>query len=121
MNKTVRIVAGKFEREHPRVPAEGKTSYSSEDRVTTLAEVSGERGRLYFKRQQLLELGVVAEQFLTEVIHRRRRTWKGDVERLFDALVAHGPTELVEAMSLAAERERYGAEWVLEIVKERAA
>jgi transposase len=118
---TVRIVAGKFERVHPRVPAEGKTSYSSEDRVTTLAEVSGERGRLYFKRQQLLELGVVAEQFLTEVIHRRRRTWKGDVERLFDALVAHGPTELVEAMSLAAERELYGAEWVLEIVKERAA
>ena len=76
---TVRIVAGKFERQHPRVPTEGKTLYSSEDRVSTLAQVSGERGRLYFKRQQLLELGVVAEQFLTEVIHRRRRTWKGDV------------------------------------------
>ena len=118
---TVRIVAGKFEREHPRVPPEGKTSYSSEDRVTTLAEVSGERGRLYFKRQQLLELGVVAEQFLTEVIHRRRRTWKGDVERLFDALVAYGPAAIVEAMSLAAERELYGAEWVVEILKERAA
>ena len=117
---TVRIVAGKFERVHPRVPAEGKTSYSSEDRVTTLAEVSGERGRLYFKRQQLLELGVVAEQFLTEVIHRRRQTWKGDVERLFDALVEHGPTALVEALTLAADRELYGAEWVLEVVTQRS-
>lgn len=118
---TVRIIAGQFERVHPRVPAEGKTSYSSEDRVTTLAEVSGERGRLYFKRQQLLELGVVAEQFLTEVIHRRRRTWKGDVERLFDALVAHGPTAIVEAMTLAADRDLFGAEWVVQILKERAA
>jgi transposase len=114
--RTVRIVAGKFEREHPRVPAEGKTSYCSEDRVATLAEVSGERGRLYFKRQMLLELGVEAEQFLTEVVHRRPRTWKGDVERLFDALVQHGPTAIVEAMRAAVARELFGAEWVLEAI-----
>jgi transposase len=113
---TVRIVAGKFERDHPRVPAEGTTSYSSEDRVATLAEVSGERGRLYFKRQMLLELGVEAEQFLTEVVHRRPRTWKGDVERLFDALVGHGPTAIVEAMRVATERGLFGAEWVVEAI-----
>jgi hypothetical protein len=114
---TVRIVAGKFEREHPRVPAEGTTSYSSsEDRVATLAEVSGERGRLYFKRQMLLELGVEAERFLTEVVHRRPRTWKGDVERLFDALVECGPTAILEAMRVATERGLYGAEWVVEAI-----
>ena len=55
-----------------------------------LATVSGHRAKLYFKRQQLLELGVDAEAFLTEIVHRHPRTWRGEVYRMRFAVSAPG-------------------------------
>lgn len=117
----VRIAAGRHEAWHPRFPAEGKTSYRAEDRASTLAAVSGERARLYSKRQQILELGGAAEAFLTEIVHRRPRTWKGDVERLYDLLLQAGPEALLVAMGRATAKRLFGAEHVAEIVEEAAA
>ena len=76
----VRIVAGRFEREHARVPEQGKDSIHPEDRTRRLAQVAGKRGRLYLKRQEILDLGPAAEVFLTEIVHRHRFTWQGEVE-----------------------------------------
>ena len=117
----VRIVAGSHVAEHDRFPTEGKTSYRAEDRASTLAAVSGERARLYSKRQQILDLGAAAEAFLTEIVHRRPRTWKGDVERLYDLLVAAGPPAIVAAMQRATAKRLFGAEHVAEILEEAAA
>jgi hypothetical protein len=107
----VRIVAGRYEATHPRFPARGQ-SYPAELRSRHLAAVSGTRGRLYFQRQRLLELGPPAEHFLTELIHQRPRTWKGDVERLYELLNERGEHALLEALQGALLRGLIGAEYV---------
>ena len=117
----VRIVAGRFEREHARVPEQGKDSIHPEDRVRRLAQVSGKRGRLYLKRQEILDLGPAAESFLTEIVHRHRFTWQGEVEQLHAALVQHGPAALHRALALAHERELYGAPHVLRLLAKEVA
>jgi transposase len=117
----VRIVAGPFEAVHPRFPPEGKTSYRKEDRAMLLAAVSGDRAKLYARRQQILELGPVAEAYLTEIVHKRPRTWRGDVERLYDLLLEVGPKRLLSAMSRSADDRLFGAEHVADAVKEVAA
>jgi transposase len=107
----VRITAGRHEAAHPRFP-NGNRSYPAELRSQHLASVSGQRGRLYFQRQRLLELGPSAEHFLTELIHRRPRTWKGDVERLYHLLNASGEDALLGALQAALFRGLIGAEYV---------
>jgi len=81
----VRIVTGggRFEATHPRFPRVGRTSFLEGQRAEQLAAVAGERKRLYFMRERILELGPIGESYLTELIHERPLIWKGDVERLF--------------------------------------
>lgn len=110
----VRIVAGRHERTHPRFPA-GGLSYPPELRAQHLASVSGARGRLYFQRQRLLELGPSAEHFLTELIHQRPRTWKGDVERLYELLNRIGEAAWLKAVQSVLLRGLAGAEYVEEL------
>lgn len=110
----VRIVAGRHEQVHARFPA-GGLSYPSELRAQHLAAVSGARGRLYFQRQRLLELGAPAEHFLTELIHQRPRTWKGDVERLYALLNRVGEHVWLRALQAALLRGLIGAEYVDEL------
>ena len=117
----VRIVAGRFEREHVRVPEQGKDSFHPEDRTARLAQVAGKRGRLYLKRQEILDLGPAAETFLTEIVHRHRFTWQGEVEQLHGALVQHGPAALHRALAVAHERELYGAPHVLRLLAKEVA
>ncbi len=117
----VRIVAGRFEREHARVPEQGQDSIHPEDRARRLAQVSGKRGRLYLKRQEILDLGPAAEAFLTEIVHRHRFTWEGEVEQLHGALSQHGPAALHRALTLAHERELYGAAHVLRLLAKEVA
>jgi transposase len=117
----VRIVAGRFEREHARVPEQGKDSFHPEDRAARLAQVAGKRGRLYLKRQEILDLGPAAESFLTEIVHRHRFTWQGEVEQLHGALVQHGPAALHRALAVAHERELYGAPHVLRLLAKEVA
>ncbi len=78
------VTAGsRHEAVHPRFPTAGSVSYLPGQRAAQLAAVAGARKRLYFMRERLLELGPVGEAYLTELIHQRPQTWKGDVERLF--------------------------------------
>jgi transposase len=116
----VRIVAGRHEETHPRVPANGTTSYLEEHRAQALAAVSGERARLYAKRQQLLELGGKVEQFLTEIVHRRPRTWKGDVEALHALLLQVGADRLLEVIEACASKRLFGSEYATRAVAETA-
>ena len=112
----VRIVAGRYVSEHARVPECGRDSIHPEHRTARLAKVAGERGRLYLKRQELLDLGPVAETFLTEIVHRHRFTWKAEVEQLHGALLAHGPAALQRSLAVAGEQRLYAAHHVLDLL-----
>jgi len=117
----VRIVAGRYEAEHER-DAEGRSErFLPGHRAAMLASVSGHRAKLYFKRQQLLELGIDAEALLTEIVHRHPRTWRGEVEILFDLLQVFGEQRLYEAVQAAVERKLYGAHYVASILDRGAA
>ena len=113
----VRIVAGRYESEHERDSEGGSERFLPGHRAAMLATVSGHRAKLYFKRQQLLELGVDAEALLTEIVHRHPRTWRGEVEILFDLLQSFGEQRLYEAMQAAVERRLYGAHYVASILE----
>lgn len=52
--RRVRIVERHYDVEHPRLPDVGRTSYRPEHRAQLLAEVSGERGKLYLKRRPMI-------------------------------------------------------------------
>lgn len=110
----VRITAGggRFDVRHARFPRVGNTCYLAGQRADQLARVAGERKRLYFMRERLLELGPVGEAYLTELIHQRRFTWKGDVERLFTLLETAGEERFLTALKGALFRRLYGAEYV---------
>ena len=112
----VRIVAGRHASDHPRVPACGRDSVHPEHRTARLAKVAGERGRLYLKRQDLLDLGPAAETFLTEIVHRHRFTWKTEVEQLHTALLAHGPAALQHSLTAANAQHLYAAHHVLDLL-----
>ena len=102
------------------MPAIGTASYTEGDRAKALAAVSGDRARLYAKRQQLLELGADVEAYLTEVVHRQPRTWRGDVEDLHALLVSVGAARLLAALIKAGSRKLFGSQYVTTVLKETA-
>jgi len=111
----VRIVTtgGRFEATHARFPRVGRTSYLPGQRAEQLAAVAGARKRLYFMRERILELGPVGEGYLTELVHARPRTWKGDVERLFALLEEVGEESFLRLLQRALFQRLYGAEYVV--------
>jgi hypothetical protein len=119
----VRIVTsgGRFEAAHPRFPRVGKTSYLPGQRAEQLAAVAGARKRLYFMRERILELGPVGESYLTELIHTRPYTWKGDVERLFALLEELGEPRFLRLLQRALFERLYGAEYVVALAAREAA
>jgi hypothetical protein len=94
----VRIVAGRYEVNHPRKFVAHEGSTLAVHRAAMVAAVSGKRGKRYLKRQQLLELGESAFLYLTEIVHRRPRQWFFDVDRLHEILQSHGQEVLRRAM-----------------------
>src|SRR5216684_126125 len=108
----VRIVAGRYEAEHPRKFVAHEGSSLAEHRAALVAAVSGKRGRRYLKRQQLLELGEPAIRYLTEIVHRRPRHWYEDVDRLHAILQSHGPEVLRRAMEAGLQEQVFGAFYV---------
>lgn len=110
----VRIVTagGRHEAVHPRFPLVGTVSYLTGQRAQQLASVYGERKRLYFMRERLLELGPVGEAYVTELVHQRPHTWKGDVERLFNALELLGEVRFRTVLQRALMQRLLGAEYV---------
>ncbi len=111
----VKIVTagGRHDATHPRFPAFGTVSYLPGQRAAQLAAVAGARKRLYFMRERLLELGPVGEGYLTELIHQRPHTWKGDVERLFALLEELGDERCRLALQRALFQRLIGAEYVV--------
>jgi hypothetical protein len=107
----VRIVAGTQEAAHPRQP-KGCESVHSEHRAEMLALISGERAKRYFKREQILGLGVDAETLLTEIVHRHPRSWYGEVEILFDLLETFGQDRLRNALHIAVQQQKFAALYV---------
>jgi transposase len=108
----VRIVAGRYEAEHPRKFVAHEGSSLAEHRAAMVAAVSGKRGKRYLKRQQLLELGEPAIRYLTEIVHRRPGRWIEDVDRLHQILQSHGPDILRRAMEEGLKQQIFGAFYV---------
>jgi len=108
----VRIVAGRYEAEHPRKFAAHEGSWLAEHRAAMVAAVSGKRGKRYLKRQQLLELGEPAMVYLTEIVHRRPRHWFEDVDRLHDILQRHGPEVLRHALEAGLKEQIFAASYI---------
>ena len=102
----VRIIAGRFSADHTRQFEAGGRSILPEHRAQRVAAVSGKRARRYLQRQHLLDLGADALEYLTELTHRRPRTWIPEVERLHTLLSLRGkdqePVQEVPAGDLAA-------------------
>ncbi|HEX2648079.1 MAG TPA: IS21 family transposase [Candidatus Dormibacteraeota bacterium] len=113
----VKIVTagGRHAATHPRFPAFGTVSYLPGQRAEQLAAVAGARKRLYFMRERLLELGPVGEGYLTELIHQRPYTWKGDVERLFALLEELGDARCRAVLQRALFQRLIGAEYVVRL------
>jgi transposase len=86
----VRIIAGRFSADHDRQFQLGDGSILPEHRAQRVAAVSGKRARRYLQRQHLIDLGAAALAYLTELTHRRPRTWIHEVERLHELLQTHG-------------------------------
>lgn len=119
----VRIVTvgTRFEATHPRFPKVGNTSYLPGQRSQQLAAVAGARKRLYFMRERILELGPIGESYLTELIHARPYTWKGDVERLFALLEEVGQERFLRLLQRALFQRLLGAEYVMGLAAKEVA
>jgi len=108
------VTAGsRHEALHPRFPEQGTVSYLPGQRAGQLAAVAGSRKRLYFMRERILELGPVGEGYLTELVHQRPHTWKGDVERLFALLEEIGDARFRVVLQRALFQRLIGAEYVV--------
>lgn len=99
----VRIMTDRFDERHPRHPHNG-VSTLPKHATSALAAVSGRRAELYYQRQRVLEVGPIAEAFLTELVHARPHTWPPEVRRLFTLLQEHGPERVAGALREAVER-----------------
>ena len=108
----VRIIAGRFTVEHVRQWGAGAGSILAEHRAQHVAAVSGERARRYLQRQQLIALGPDALAYLTELTHRRTRTWIHDVEQLHTLLQTYGDASLRAAFTRGLAERAIGAEYI---------
>lgn len=112
----VRIVVGKHQSVYAR-PARGVTGERFDQpslKAQMVAAVSGKRAKLYLMRQQLLEVGQPAADFLTELVHRGPRTWSRDVEQLHAALLVHDKRALFEAFRAVLDEGDADVEAVVE-------
>ena len=118
----VRIVAGRFEAAHRRQTGRGARSTLPEHRAQLVAAVSGKRAKRYLQREQLLELGPAALEYLTEIVHRRPRgAWVPEVDALHALLQQHGAEPLRAAFVRAVEQGSYGTDYVTHFLREPAA
>lgn len=108
----VRIVAGRFEAEHPRQFEPRARSMLPEHRASLVAAVSGRRAKRYLEREHLLALGKPALEYLTELTHRRPRLWVRDVHQLHELLQRHGADTLRAAFERGLSERLFGAEYI---------
>jgi transposase len=108
----VRIIAGRFTADHARQFLPGAGSILPEHRAQRVAAVSGKRARRYLQRQHLMDVGAAALAYLTELTHRRPRTWIPEVERLHALLQTHGDAALRAAFERGLAEQAIGAEYI---------
>ena len=108
----LRIVAGRHEAVHQRQRGRGKVSRLPEHRAAHLAAISGRRGKRYLKRQQIFEVGEDAVRFLTELVHKKPKSWAGDVDRLHTYLQDFGPEALQRSFRAALAAGSVSVEFV---------
>lgn len=108
----VRITAGRYSADHARQFQPGASSILPEHRAQRVAAVSGKRARRYLQRQHLIDLGAAALAYLTELTHRRPRTWIPEVERLHALLQAHGDAAVRTAFERGLAEQAIGAEYI---------
>lgn len=110
----VRIVVGKHQvaYERPRPGSRAQRLSQPHLKAEMVAAVSGKRGRLYLMREQLLEVGQPALDFITELVHRKPRTWARDVERLHALLLEYDNAAMHKAFRLALDGGAFGVEYV---------
>jgi hypothetical protein len=114
----IRIVAGRFIAEHERLFVPHAKSVLPEHRAEMVAAVSGKRAKRYYKREQLLGLGRVAFEYLTELVYRKPKTWADDVDALFDLMQLYGDGPTRYALELALGEKTFGAEYVAHFIHE---
>ena len=110
--ESLTIVVGNHNVTHPRLTGKQQKSTLPSHRGQLVAAVHGKRAHNYAKRQQLLDLGQSVFDWLTELIHRREKTWHSDVNRLFELLLEHGDQRLLAAIEHANHQRVFGAEYV---------
>jgi hypothetical protein len=117
----VKIVIGQHVVAYPRPPLDTPKQRLALPylQAEMVAAASGKRGPLYLMRQQLLDAGQPALDFLTELVHRKPRTWKRDVESLHRALLEYGKDRLFDAFEDALRLEVIEVAYV--IARSRAA
>jgi hypothetical protein len=108
----VRIVAGRFESEHPRLRGEPQKSTLPEHRASRVAAAAGKRAKSYMQREHLLAVGRCALEYLTELTHRRPRVWSRDIARLHDLLAKFGESALRAAFDRGLAERAIGAEYI---------
>jgi transposase len=108
----VRITAGRFEAEHPRLFVRHSRSSLPEHRSEMVAKVCGKRAKLYLKREHLLETGAAAHAFLTELVHRRPRQWSAAVHTLHALLEKTSAQQLEHAFATALKNDTIGEEYI---------
>jgi hypothetical protein len=113
----VKIVAGDHVAKHKRLVGEETVSDLPEHRAEMLAAVSGQRARLYYKRQRILELGKDAETLLTEIVHRHPRSWRSEVEILYDLLETFGEKSLKASLERAVQHRQFTVASVSEFLE----
>lgn len=116
----VRIVAGRFTATHPRLRTPHAKSVLPEHRAEMVAAVSGKRAKRYYKREQLLGLGPIALEYLTELIYRRPKTWTTDVDEMYEMMQLHGDGPLLHALELSLGEKTFGAEYVSHFLQQNA-
>jgi hypothetical protein len=114
----VRFEIGRYRVILPRETGPTPTT-TPEIRAARLADVSGQRGRRYLRRQQVLDVGPAAVQFITEVVHARPKDWYGVVDVLHDLLQRHGPSTLHLALRAAVANGTHDVAYVLEVLAAR--
>ena len=112
----LRIVAGRHAAEHARLWNDGAESTLPEHRAQMLAAVSGKRARRYYKREQLLRLGASVVDYVTELVHRRPKTWIDDIDEIFDILQVVGEDAVRAAIIIALRESAFGAEYVTHFI-----
>lgn len=100
--------------DHPRTPANGKSSVLAEHAQQLFIF---KRGKPFAQRQILLDLDPLVEPYLTELVHRRPQTWQPDVEALYDLYQHIGRADFLAAIALATEERCFGSEYVQAIVQ----